>query len=148
MNDRVQSLLRMGLLKSEEAAKAGAASMLAKAREFLEAARAEVATSPSVAFTNAYTGGRQAVTALMWSEGLRVSERTREHEIVIKFGRAAIPATRDLDLAELDRMRRRRHEVEYEPHRGATAAESKAACAFVGRLIGTVEALLGRDAGS
>jgi hypothetical protein len=116
--------------------------MLAKAKEFLEAARGEVTTSPSVAYANAYTAGRQAVTALMWSEGLRVADRAREHETVIEFGRAAIRATRDLDLAVLDRMRRRRHEIEYEPHRDATQAEAKTACAFVGRLIGTVEVRL------
>jgi uncharacterized protein (UPF0332 family) len=139
VNERVQSMLRMGRLRTEEAAKHGAASMVSKAREFLEAARGEVTTAPSVAFANAYTAARQAVTALMWSEGLRVGERSREHETVVDYARAAIPTTRDLDLAVLDRMRRRRHEIEYEPHRDATQAEAKRACSFVSRLIGTVE---------
>ena len=76
---------------------------------------------------------------------LRVDGRVREqHETLIEFGRAAIPATRDLDLAELDRMRRERHAIEYEPGRTATPQQASRACAFAGRLL---EVVLRRIAG-
>ena len=112
--------------------------MLAKAQGFLDAARAELESAPSVAFANAYSAASQAVTALMWSQGLRVADRPREHETVIEYGRAELPATRDLDLAVLDQMRRQRHAIEYEPHRDATAVQARAACAFVGRLLDVI----------
>lgn len=112
--------------------------MLAKAREFLAAALQEVDGSPTVAYANAYTAGRQAVTALMMSEGLRVADKSSEHATVIDYGRAAIPASRDLDLALLERMRRHRHEIEYEPRHDATPQQARQACAFVARLVDVV----------
>ena len=81
----------------------------------------------------------------MWSMGLRVADRLREHESVVEFGRAAIPATRDLDLALLDRMRRERNAIEYEPGRAATPARAREAHALASRIVATVETRLARD---
>ena len=137
MNPHVQTMLRLGRLRTEDAARGSARIMLDKAREFLQAASTEVAESPTVAFTNAYTAARQAVTALLWSEGLRADSR-REHEIIAEYARVAIPATRDLNLADLDVMRRQRHVIEYEPGRSATTEEARRACAFTARVVAEV----------
>lgn len=139
MNPRVQAMVARGALRTEAGASQGVAAMLSKARLFLETARTEIDRAPSVAYANAYTAARQAVTALMWSQGLRIAERVREHETVIEFGRAALPATRELDLAFLDQMRRQRHAIEYEPTRQGTEPQAREACAFVERLLGAVE---------
>jgi hypothetical protein len=109
--------------------------MLLKAHDFLAAAEREADASPSVAYATAYAAARQGVTALMWAQGLRVASKSNEHEIAAEFAVAAIPATRDLDPTALDRMRRKRHQIEYEPGRDATVDEARHDCSFVKRLL-------------
>lgn len=142
MNDRVEGLLRQGILRSEPDAVHGARPMLEKARIFLAAAQRETEATPAVSFANAYASVRLAVTGLMWSMGLRVADRGREHEHVAAFGRGAIRTTRDLDLAELDRMRRQRNGIEYEPGRLATPAAARKACAYASRLLDTIDKMI------
>jgi len=93
--------------------------LLTDAANHIEAARVIAALDPNGGFQLAYDAGRKAASSILAAQGLRATS---------KGGHVAtIAAMRELDVdgfAPLDRMRRKRNQLEYPDETDAPATEA------------------------
>ena len=86
--------------------------LLADARSHLASAKAIAATDPTGAYSLVYDAARKALAAVLENEGLRATSRGG-HLAVYNAVRAQLEPPMGRALQPFDRMRRRRHTVEY-----------------------------------
>ena len=111
----VERLLGTGELQRVTADLEMATELLARARRHLTSAKTIRDTDAEGAYATLYDAARTACAALLQAQGLRAT--TRGGHIAIREAVVAQFAslTGGMPLRSFDRLRRRRHEVEYGP---------------------------------
>ena len=109
-----KSALRQGLLKKEKVAFSQVALLLKKAQKNLKAAKANLTIDESVAFVTAYTAMLETARALLFLNGYRPTGLGEHRTSVEAVGLLLGKEFEDL-IQQFNRMRRKRHEVIYEP---------------------------------
>lgn len=104
-----------GRLERVSSNRAQAGRMLQSCSRHVESAEARAAADPTGSYALLYDAVRKAVAAHMLTKGLRVADRPGAHAATVAYAETElvdiVPAD---DLAHLDRMRRIRHDTEYE----------------------------------
>jgi hypothetical protein len=106
----VERLLTERRLQRVETSEESVAALLAAAGRHVDLARSGGAVDPEGAFALAYDAARKAATAVLARQGLRPTSRGG-HLVVVDAMRAQFPDV--AGLSSLDRLRRRRNQVEY-----------------------------------
>jgi len=108
------SALQKGLLKKEKVAFSQVVLLLKKAHKNLKAAKANLSIDESVAFVTAYTAMLETARAFLLLNGYRPTGRGEHRTSVEAVGFLLGGDFREL-IRDFNRMRRKRHEVIYEP---------------------------------
>ena len=108
----VDALIARGLVEKVAPSREHADRLLAQARRHLANAQGAAAKDPEGAYGTLYDAGRKALWAVLANQGLRPTTRGG-HLAVYDTVRAQLDPPMGAQLRPFDRMRRRRHEVEY-----------------------------------
>lgn len=138
----VEDLLNRGELSRVPPNPDDAQHLLDRTTRRLESARALAEKDPDAAYTLGYDAARQALTALLWTQGLRPSTHGG-HKVVHDALRAQLDPPLGRDLAQFDRMRRERHALEYPtPGQGIASHDTTGDLDKVAALIEMARQLL------
>lgn len=134
----VLELVAGGRLERVPKNRAQAARMLQSCSRHVESAEARAAADPTGSYALLYDAARKAVAAHMLAVGLRVANRPGAHAATVAYAESAlvkvVPAD---DLGHLDRMRRIRHDTEYD-ERPVTEREVRSDLAHARSLVQAV----------
>ena len=111
---RVTELLVEGRLEKVPRNKTQSGRLLQAAARHVESARLRAADDPSGSYTLLYDAARKAVAAHMLAHGLRVTNRPGAHAAVVTYAESELVSLVGNDVDNLDRMRRSRHDTEYD----------------------------------
>jgi len=109
----IDYLVAEGRLEHVDPASAPAVDMIDQAREFLAAAhlsRQSILTRP--AFINAYDAARQALTAILQTQGLRPRGGDGGHHVLFEAVSPQFPSNLGT-VTQFDWMRQRRNDTQY-----------------------------------
>lgn len=111
----VRVLLAEGRIEKVTRNQGQAGRMLRSCLQHLETADQRAGADPSGSYALLYDAARKAVAAHMLCNGLRVTNRPGSHAAVVAYAETEFgTVVADEHLAHLDRMRRTRHDTEYE----------------------------------
>lgn len=115
MKRATQALVVEGRLERAPADRAAAGRMLHACARHVESADVRAAADPSGSYSLLYDAARKAVVAHMLCHGLRVPNRPGSHAAVVEYATVELAGVVPAEhLAHLDRMRRLRHDTEYD----------------------------------
>lgn len=137
----ISALLASGELQRLTGAAADGRPLLQKATTTVATARAAVDSDPDSAFVLAYDAARQALTALLFQQGMRPTSRGGHYAV-----EQAVRAQFGPGFRQFGALRRRRNELEYpeRPGFGATPTDAADAVNDSMALIAASEALIDR----
>lgn len=110
----VEQMLAAGDLQKVTASREHADRLLGQARRHVSSTQHAAVADPEGAYALLYDAARKALTAILENQGLRPTSRGG-HLAVYHAVRAQLDPPMGRVLLPFDRMRRRRHDVEYPP---------------------------------
>jgi hypothetical protein len=110
----VDQMLAAGDLQRVPASREHADRLLGQARRHVSSTQNAAVADPEGAYALLYDAARKALTAILENQGLRPTSRGG-HLAVYHAVRAQLDPPMGRVLLPFDRMRRRRHDVEYPP---------------------------------
>lgn len=110
----VEQMLAAGELQRVSASREHADRLLGQARRHVSSTQNAAVADPEGAYALLYDAARKALTAILENQGLRPTSRGG-HLAVYHAVRAQLDPPMGRTLLPFDRMRRRRHDVEYPP---------------------------------
>ncbi len=110
----VEQMLDAGDLQKVTASREHADRLLGQAQRHLASTQHALVADPEGAYALLYDAARKALTAILENQGLRPTSRGG-HLAVYHAVRAQLDPPMGRVLLPFDRMRRRRHDVEYPP---------------------------------
>ena len=110
----IEQMLATGDLQRVSASREHADRLLEQARRHVYSTQNAVAADPEGAYALLYDAARKTLTAILENQGLRPTSRGG-HLAVYHAVRAQLDPPMGKTLLPFDRMRRRRHDVEYPP---------------------------------
>lgn len=110
----IEQMLSVGDLQKVSASREHADRLLAQARRHVSSTQNAAVADPEGAYALLYDAARKALTAILENQGLRPTSRGG-HLAVYHAVRAQLDPPMGRVLLPFDRMRRRRHDVEYPP---------------------------------
>ena len=110
----IEQMLAAGDLQRVPASREHADRLLEQARRHVSSTQNAAVADPEGAYALLYDAARKALTAILENQGLRPTSRGG-HLAVYHAVRAQLDPPMGRVLLPFDRMRRRRHDVEYPP---------------------------------
>lgn len=110
----IEEMLAAGDLQRVPASREHAGRLLEQSRRHVSSTQNAAVTDPEGAYALLYDAARKALTAILENQGLRPTSRGG-HLAVYHAVRAQLDPPMGRTLLPFDRMRRRRHDVEYPP---------------------------------
>jgi len=110
----IEQMLSAGDLQRVPASREHADRLLEQARRHVSSTQNTAVAGPEGAYALLYDAARKALTAILENQGLRPTSRGG-HLAVYHAVRAQLDPPMGRVLLPFDRMRRRRHDVEYPP---------------------------------
>ena len=110
----IEQMLSAGDLQRVPASREHAVRLLEQARRHVSSTQNAAVAAPEGAYALLYDAARKALTAILENQGLRPTSRGG-HLAVYHAIRAQLDPPMGRVLLPFDRMRRRRHDVEYPP---------------------------------
>lgn len=110
----IEQMLSAGDLQRVPASREHADRLLEQARRHVSSTQNAAVADPEGAYALLYDAARKALTAILENQGLRPTSRGG-HLAVYHAVRAQLDPPMGRVLLPFDRMRRRRHDVEYPP---------------------------------
>ena len=110
----IEQMIAAGDLQRVSASREHADRLLGQARRHISSTQSTAAADPEGAYALLYDAARKALTAILENQGLRPTSRGG-HLAVYHAVRAQLDPPMGRTLLPFDRMRRRRHDVEYPP---------------------------------
>jgi HEPN domain len=109
----VDKMLADGELQRVQASREHADRLLNQARRHLDSAEATCESDPEGAYGTLYDAGRKALWAILANQGLRPTTKGG-HLAVYQAVKAQLDPPMGQQLRPFDRMRRQRHDAEYQ----------------------------------
>jgi len=108
----IEQMIAAGDLQRVPASREHADRLLGQARRHISSTQSTAPADPEGAYALLYDAARKALTAILENQGLRPTSRGG-HLAVYHAVRAQLDPPMGRSLLPFDRMRRRRHDVEY-----------------------------------
>jgi uncharacterized protein (UPF0332 family) len=139
--ESVENLLKDGLIKRCPADEKAALNLIKRAYKDIRTAERNISEDEDCAYSYAYNSMLRASLALMISEGFR-AEIKDKHLTVVKFVVSVLGGKFERLINDYDFMRRKRHQLIYEPDIPCSKEEARNAIKMAKEFVDVICALL------